>query len=559
MSAKKSNNISRRKFLKLLGGSLAGTFLLPHLTSCSNFLEKKLSFSGEIKGEENIVGHLLRDAKLNFPTKETEEYIYDVIIAGGGPSGLAAAWKLTKSGMNNYLIIDKETDFGGLCRGMEEDDLEFCCGAHYANYPEPHQKHLIELYTDCEVIESIGKDGWANIKDKFLLKNPEHNLFAGNRWENVEFPFQIATKKDVEDYDKFHEEVDYWNSWKDDKNRNAIGTPVDKISENKKVRDLDKISIAEYLKQINLTSKLLKWYVNIWMIDEYSSTIENTSAWAAFLFFRSVPFPEHRKGTVGLITWEKGLGYMSEKMAKLIPKKNKITSNYVVNIEQKKELVFTTIYDYKNKKYRCLKSKDVVFAIPKFQVYNIIPQLKKAGRNEFEGMKYSAWMIGIIHVKHLPDFKGGKIAWENTIFDSWTMGFVNNHHQINRSSDKKHILSFYACFPYSPKKERYELLSYGWQHWAKVILNELEKAFPDIEKSIEKIDIWKWGHAMRQPEVGTVFGEKRKKMQESFGNIHFAQVDIAGVPIWEEATYIGIKAAEKILSKQKIKFKSSIF
>jgi protoporphyrinogen oxidase len=45
---------------------------------------------------------------------------YDVIIIGGGPSGLAAAEKLSANGLR-ILLIEKDTELGGLAKSFEQD------------------------------------------------------------------------------------------------------------------------------------------------------------------------------------------------------------------------------------------------------------------------------------------------------------------------------------------------------------------------------------------------------------------------------------------------------
>src|SRR5262249_47611720 len=86
------------------------------------------------------------------------------------------------------------------------------------------------------------------------------------------------------------------------------------------------------------------------------------------------------------------------------------------------------------------------------------------------------------------------------------------------------------------------------EDWVKDILNDLRKIHPDIDTETYRIDIMLWGHAMAQPRPGWTFGPSRPILQSSFNaNIHFAHPDLAGISIFEEGFYQGIKAANKIL------------
>lgn len=53
----------------------------------------------------------------------------DVVILGGGPSGLAAGYILTKSG-KDALIIEQNPSVGGLAKTMEHDGFRFDLGGH---------------------------------------------------------------------------------------------------------------------------------------------------------------------------------------------------------------------------------------------------------------------------------------------------------------------------------------------------------------------------------------------------------------------------------------------
>lgn len=47
--------------------------------------------------------------------------MYDYIILGAGPTGLTIAHVLKSKGINNFIILEKESEAGGLCRSKEVD------------------------------------------------------------------------------------------------------------------------------------------------------------------------------------------------------------------------------------------------------------------------------------------------------------------------------------------------------------------------------------------------------------------------------------------------------
>jgi hypothetical protein len=57
------------------------------------------------------------------------------------------------------------------------------------------------------------------------------------------------------------------------------------------------------------------------------------------------------------------------------------------------------------------------------------------------------------------------------------------------------------------------------------------------------------GHAMVRPTVGSIFSEERRHLSARDGRLLFANSDLSGISIFEEAQYHGVKAAEKVLEQ----------
>ena len=57
------------------------------------------------------------------------------------------------------------------------------------------------------------------------------------------------------------------------------------------------------------------------------------------------------------------------------------------------------------------------------------------------------------------------------------------------------------------------------------------------------------GHAMARPVPGFLGSEERRRLAESPGNLLFANSDLSGFSIFEEAQYRGVNAAERALER----------
>lgn len=73
-----------------------------------------------------------------------------------------------------------------------------------------------------------------------------------------------------------------------------------------------------------------------------------------------------------------------------------------------------------------------------------------------------------------------------------------------------------------------------------LVLTDLQRAHPKIRELVTKIDIIRWGHAMIQPYPGFIWGPARREAIQPDRNVHFANTDLSGIALMEEAFYHGL-------------------
>jgi hypothetical protein len=100
-----------------------------------------------------------------------------------------------------------------------------------------------------------------------------------------------------------------------------------------------------------------------------------------------------------------------------------------------------------------------------------------------------------------------------------------------------------------PSENRQLLLNKDWNYWKEAILHDLERVHRDIRKCVSHIDIMRLGHAMARPKVGAIFSAERRNLAKGRGRILFANSDLSGFSIFEEAQYRGVYAADSVLSQ----------
>lgn len=57
------------------------------------------------------------------------------------------------------------------------------------------------------------------------------------------------------------------------------------------------------------------------------------------------------------------------------------------------------------------------------------------------------------------------------------------------------------------------------------------------------------GHAMVRPAVRSIFSEERRQAQRFHERVLFANSDLSGISIFEEAQYHGVEATRKVLAR----------
>ncbi|MCB9576801.1 MAG: FAD-dependent oxidoreductase [Polyangiaceae bacterium] len=524
-------SVSRRDLLALMLGA-------PLVGSCK---KRERTVPGSIRGASMPVGHRLRDATVEHAGGAAVKV--GVAIVGAGPSGLSAAWRMSRLGYQDYVVLDLEGQVGGTSAFGTDGVVPHPWGAHYVPLPTKDNRALVTLLSEMDVFESLEPEPRA--RETQLVREPEERVFVDGAWHQGLFPHAIATDDDAKQLERFQREVDRWVSWRDGKGRRAFTLPVRHCSDAAEVTELDRISAERWMSDRGLTSKVLRWYLEYACRDDYGLSLADTSAWALLFYFCS-RVPKPREESEPFLTWPEGNGHIVRHLSSVAGARVKL-GQLVTDVVPSESGVELSVLDTKTQKLTRYLAEHAILAIPKFIVPRILRPFRDKPPKHLEAFGYGVWMVANLHLSRRPRYAGFGPSWDNVIYDSPSLGYVVATHQ--RLSDYgPTVWTYYMPLTDSdPKKARETLAAGEHAGFCRAILADLEPAHSGLADALERIDVWRWGHAMVRPTPGLIWGGARAKAREPFGRVHFAHSDLSGVALFEEAQDHGVRAAEECL------------
>ncbi|MCA1622722.1 MAG: FAD-dependent oxidoreductase [Acidobacteria bacterium] len=499
---------------------------------------------GEIVGANVDVGHILRENR-NVEVSENNWENARVAIVGGGVAGLSAAWKFQKENFDDFILLELENKIGGTAQSGKNDFIGYPWGAHYLPVPFQENTELISLLDEMNLTEGKNQNGEIVVKEQFLCREPEERVFYKGRWYEGLYLNVGASDEDKRQLGEFQKQVDFWVNWRDPKGKRAFVLPVANCSTDAEVTDLDKISFTDWLKQKGFTSERLLWYCDYACRDDYGLRLEQTSAWAGLFYFCS----RVRKSgdeSQSFITFPEGNGRFVNFLHEKVRDKTRLKT-IALEIVPNETGVDVIYLNTETNEIRGLRCKKTIFAAPIFTTKYLIRDFRQNTPDFFQEFEHNAWFVANLFLKDRPKSQFTKdfpLAWDNVIYESPSLGYVNATHQKGIDYGQT-VFTYY--FPMCDGKGRAKLFGLGWKELADICLTDLSLAHKDIRELAERIDIMRWGHAMISPRPNFIWSGAREKAQKPFRHIHFAHSDLSGIALFEEAFFHGIRAAKETL------------
>lgn len=115
------------------------------------------------------------------------------LILGAGPAGLAFANQLLQNGEEDFLVLEKEADAGGLCRSREVDGRPLDIGGgHFLDVKNPRVLDFVFPFLSMEEWDRYERDSRIVVNGNVIHSPIEANIWQMKLSDQVEYLKAIA-------------------------------------------------------------------------------------------------------------------------------------------------------------------------------------------------------------------------------------------------------------------------------------------------------------------------------------------------------------------------------
>jgi len=529
-------NTSRRDFVRTLGVMAAAPALV-------GLTGKGRVIGGGFVPDGSEAGHLMRDgtarARLRAGAARRTARRVKVAIVGGGMGGLSAAWRLDALGMHDWALLEMDTRTGGNARSADYRGQRAPWGAHYVPVPSRDAEHVRALFRDLGVLGANGV--WD---ERVLCHTPQERIWQHGRWHEGLEPTDAMSRAHRDQFRRFEERIGEWRATGMFSVPSAAGH-ARRVAATRAggaaarqaaaVEALDTHTALEWMTREGFDAPALRWWVEYGTRDDYGASLNQASAWSAVHYFAGRDQEEQ-----GPLTWPEGNDWIAQQLThRLLARRHPDGRARIVTGAPAWQIARDGnrwIVDTPSER---VTADAVIWAAPLFVLPRVCEGVTLPVTHE-----YAPWVVANLVVDRPPASVGAELAWDNVIYGSRSLGYVNAAHQgLGTPPDRTVWTWYHAVVDDGAKESRAKLQQRPWSSWRDEILADLSRAHNDIADCVARIDIMRWGHAMAQPTPGVLGRVAALNAWQPAPRLFVAHADLSGLSLFEESQWHGVHAA----------------
>ena len=472
--------------------------------------------TGQFTGTSPEHGHLLRQSPSTKPSNITRNV--HTLIAGGGVAGLSAARALRLQGVDDFALLELESETGGNARAASMAGMAHPIGAHYLPVPSDAAPETQDFLEELGLRKRIA--GRWQYDERHLCHSPQERLFFNGAWQDGLLPTAGVGQDTLAQYARFAQQVEQWRST----GGFQIPMPNTAIAQQNIARLA--IPFAAYLDAQGLNDMHLRWYLDYCCRDDYGAGLDTVSAWAGIHYFAArhgftAPgsagadrsgdaATEQGKPRDGVLTWPEGNAFLTQALAKPLGDRVR-TGCLVMRITEGKSGVTVDALNVQTQAVERWQAQRCIVALPVFIANRVIENPPDFLRHAAQHTSYSSWLVANVHINAAlqdtwGDHGGAAASWDNVIYNpappntphAGGLGYVDAMHQSTRTAPGPSVLTYYRALGPGVEARR-TLLAKPWAQHKDETLADLAVAHPAILERTVQVNITRYGHAMAVP------------------------------------------------------------
>jgi protoporphyrinogen/coproporphyrinogen III oxidase len=448
-----------------------------------------------VDGEDNRICHQVRDGKVF--SRPPASAKHDVVIVGGGMSGLTAAYRLQH---RDVVLLEKEPHWGGNAYAMEYEGSTYATGSAF-------------IWSGSDAFtfaKEIGLDPLpVNCPDPSIINGE----FVPDTWGDGlnKLPYPPIAR---DSFKKFRKEML-------------------RIDVEKRGTELYNVPFSSFMK---LYAPEVKQWWDRFGPSNWGATTDET---AAALGISALQDAVAQSTFDNRYTWPGGLGAITKKLAEILQPKygeRMQTGATIVAVVPGKDDVQVTYM--LGGELKTVSAKAVIMATPKFITQRIVEGLPDKQSRAMQQIRYAPYcVVNLIFDK--PVYNRGYDTWcpGNTFTDFIVADWV-----IRKKSGYKQKYNILSCYTPMKEEERSALLTEtGARKIAANVLRDFQRLMPETNVDPIEVHIYRRGHPMYMSTPG-LYTQVQPLVRQPMDRVFFANTDSEGP---ESTTNEAIVAARR--------------